>query len=114
MSFFASYAIGFLGFIAGMLLFTGVMRWIATLYEIAKDPSTAGKEGKGLRIALATAFGSGPWLLVAAIGGIYFTYTEPYGTALFIGAILAIIFFGGITLYYASKIKAYRVKDPVR
>jgi len=110
-SVFANLGIGFLGFIAGQLLFTGVLRWGATIYELAKDPTRAGSRGKGARIALASLLGSGPWLLVVAFGGAYFVHAEPYATPLFIGAALAIAFLGSITLHFAWKTRAQRAKN---
>jgi hypothetical protein len=107
----ASLGIGLLGFIAGQILFVGVLRWLATVYELVKDPTNAGSRGKSGRIALATVFGSGPWLLGVAIGGVYFMHAEPYAIPLFVGATLAIVVFASITLHFASKARTQRGKN---
>ena len=90
MDIFAIMGIGMLGFIAGNFLFSGVTRWLATVYEIVNDPTRAGSRGKGARIAVATFLGSGPWLVVVAIGSAYFIRGEPWAMPLFVGAAMAI------------------------
>jgi hypothetical protein len=95
--------IGVGGFIVGQLVFVGAMRWFATVYEIAKDPTNAGAGGKAGRIAIASVFGSGPWLIAAAAWVAYFVHDEPYALPLFVGELLAFAFFVAITLYFTSK-----------
>jgi hypothetical protein len=106
MSDFATFFTGVLGFFAGQVAFLGVMRWIATLYTIAKSPVVAGDGGKALNIAMASIFGSGPWLLVAAVGGIVFVRDEPYATTLFVGAALGIAFMSSVALWGWRRIRA--------
>ena len=103
MSIGATLGFGFGGFIAGLLLFNGVLRWVGTVLVLAKDPTRAGSRGKGLRIALATVFGSGFWLMVVGIWGAYFVHTERYATSLFVGATLAIAYMGGIVVWFRLK-----------
>src|SRR6185436_6468096 len=95
--------IGFVGFFAGMMLFTSVVRWVGTVYEIINDPTRAGSRGKGLRVALATVLGSGPWLLVVAIGGAYFIRAESWAPPLIVGAIIAVVFLSGLSIWVARR-----------
>lgn len=97
---------GFAGFIAGLLLFNGVLRWVGTVLVLAKDPTRAGSRGKGLRIALATIFGSGFWLIVVAIWGAYSVQAERYATSLFVGATVAIAYLGVVVVWSALKQRA--------
>src|SRR5690349_15558309 len=108
MSDFATFFTGFLGFFAGQVVFLGVMRWIATLYSIVKAPAVAGDGGKGLNIAMASIFGSGPWLLIAAVGGVVFVRNEPYATPLFVGAAIGIAFMSSVALWGWRRIRANR------
>jgi len=92
--------IGFGGFVAGLVLFNGILRWVGTILVLAKDPTHAGSTGKGARIALATLFGSGFWLLVVAVWGAYFVHAEPYAAPLFVGSGAAILYMGSVVGWF--------------
>ncbi|QJR09248.1 hypothetical protein DSM104443_00285 [Usitatibacter rugosus] len=111
MSIIEIFGFGFAGFFAGLMLFNGVLRWVGTVLVLANDTTNAGSKGKGVRIATATVFGSGFWLLVVAIGGAYFIHAEPYSTPLFVGAALAIIQLGIVVGQFVLKKRAQGDKD---
>ena len=111
MSDIATFFTASLGFFAGQVVFLGVMRWVATVYAIAMNPSEAGSGGKGLNIAMVSVFGSGPWLLVAALGGAFFVRNEPYATPLFIGAAIAIVSMSSLALWLWRGMRAKSGKN---
>jgi hypothetical protein len=109
---FATLFAGFLGFFAGQVVFVGVMRWTVTIYELARAPADAPSQGKGLSIAMATIFGSGPWLLIATVGGAFFVRNEPYATPLFIGAAIAIVLMSSLGAWlWLRRVRAKDAKN---
>jgi len=99
------------GFVAGSILFTSVLRWGGSVLVLANDPTNAGSRGKAVRIALATVFGSGFWLLVVAAWAAYFVHAEPYAMPLFVGAGVAIAYLGVVVGWFVMKRRAQGNKN---
>jgi hypothetical protein len=97
--------LGIIGFLIGNLLFSKVGMWIATIYEIAKDP---GKDSKGARLASATFLSSGPWFLL--VTGVFaaFVHSKSWATPILVGGAMAIVFFSIFAVYLARKARARR------
>jgi hypothetical protein len=109
MDFAAAIGLGLVGFFIGNLLFSKVIIWIATVYEIAKDRSGA---PKAPRLAAATLLGAGLWFLLVAAMFAFYVRDESWAPPIFIGAGSAIVFFSLFTAHFALKAKAKRHETP--
>ena len=98
MEIFVNVGLGMAGFMIGNLLFAKVGRWLATVYEIAKDPSENSKAG---RFASATFLSSGPWFAIAAGMFAYYIHARSWAVWIYVGAAAAIVFFIAIAVYLA-------------
>ena len=87
-----SLFVGFAGFAVGLLLFSSVLRWLATVGDIVIGRANVGGQGKLPRILLATFLGSGFWLLLVAAWVGYFVRAETWFMPLCVGAIVALLY----------------------
>ena len=100
MDIFVNVGIGMAGFMIGSLLFAKVGRWLATVYESAKDPNAKSKAG---RFASATLLSSGPWFAIAAGMFAYYIHALSWAIWIYVGAGIAVVLFSCIAFYLARK-----------
>ena len=110
MDILVNVGLGMVGFLFGNLLFAKVGRWLATIYEIAKDPNENARVG---RFASATLLSSGPWFALAAGIFAYYIRAASWAVWIYIGAVLAIAFFSAIGLHFARKANQRRRANAV-
>jgi hypothetical protein len=96
----ATIGLGMIGFLIGNLLFSNVVAWIGTIYEIAKVPAEG---SKGVRLASAAFLTSGPWFLAATAIFAVYVRSESWAPPIFVGAAIAIVFFSAFAWYIARK-----------
>jgi xanthine/uracil permease len=101
----ATIGLGMIGFLIGNLLFSKVGMWIATIYEITKD---GGDGSKGARLAAAIFLGAGPWFLIATAMFAVYVHSESWAPPIFVGTVIAIIFFSLFAVYLARKARRKR------
>ena len=92
--------LGMVGFLIGNIAFSRVGHWVVALHQIANDPTATAKVGKFASVTLLSA---GPWFLVAVGVFAYFVYPQPWSTPIFVGALVAVLFFSALTLHFARK-----------
>lgn len=100
MDLFWNLGLAMIGFVVGNLLFSGVLRWGAAVYEISKDASG----GKPWRIVLASLPSSGPWFAVVVAFVAYYVHAQPWAVWLGVGGLAGIIVFTALALYWMRKL----------
>ncbi len=99
MDLLASIGLGMIGFLIGNIAFSRVGHWIVALHQIAKDEGGA----KTSKFASAMLLSAGPWFLVAVGVFAYFIYPQPWSTPIFVGALIAVVFFSAFSVHLARK-----------
>ena len=100
-----------IGFFLGNLLFTVVLRWLGSVYFIAKDRTRAGSRAKGWKVASVTLLGSGPWTVVVVTFFYYHVHSTVWGVWLLTGTLSAIVFFSVFTWIIGRRIARRRRND---
>src|SRR5687767_15076304 len=95
MNIFANIGLGMIGFLIGNLLFARVGRWIHTIYEMVQSG------GPRAGVIAMLLLHDGPWLLIVASFFAYYISPRAWSTPMYVGAAVAIVFFGAITVVFA-------------
>ena len=105
MNVIAEFGLGMAGFLLGNLLFSKIMRWLATIYSIAKTTPQSEGASKTGRIISASILNSGPWFAVAYAVFAYYVHSKAWAIPIFVGTLLAVAFFTAFGFYMVRKFK---------
>jgi hypothetical protein len=94
-----SFIVGFIGFFAGYMFLTALLRWVAVVWETARLPRPDGPRNFSFAMAAAvSAFHSGPWMIVAAAVLVYFVHAEAWFRPVIVGAGRAAVAFASVVV----------------
>jgi hypothetical protein len=103
MNILVNIGLGAIGFSIGNLLFAKVGRWLMSAHEIITEPQNIEAPSKAARLASATLLSSGPWFAGVVAVLAYYVHAESWSLPIFVGAVVAIAFFGVLAIYLARK-----------
>ena len=97
------------GFMAGMVLSSFLVRWLAVVAEAWPQVSGPRAERPSwgrvlLTVASRSLFHSGPWLVVAVAFFAYQVHSKPWAEWLFWGAGVSVFFMATVTIRVAHRI----------
>jgi hypothetical protein len=97
------FGIAFAGFVLGALAFSRIGHWLVGVHGALKARRDSHFRGAKAALASAVLLASGPWLLVALATLAVGVAGHAWAPWLYLGFGASVLFFGGITAYFACK-----------